>query len=279
MDYGLTLFPTAYSIQPADAAKAAEERGFESIWFPEHTHIPVSRETPWPGGAPLPQEYYDTYDPFIALSMAAAATETIKIATGICLVVERDPIVLAKVVASLDQLSGGRFMLGVGGGWNVEEMRNHGTAFDKRWKVQRERIEAMKAIWTDEKAEYHGEFVDFDPIFSNPKPLQKPHPPIHVGGVAPWNLKRAIRYGNGWMPIHGLLKLEHIQDLRRLAEDAGRDPASIEVTVYGAPRKPALLAAYRDAGVHRVVYAVPPAPRDEVLPKMDAFVEAIGTIG
>ena len=272
MHYGLSMFPTEYSIQPAELARAAEERGFESLWFPEHTHIPVSRETPWPGGADLPQEYCDTYDPFIALAMAAAATSKLKVATGICLVVERDPIVLAKVIASLDQLSGGRFMLGVGGGWNVEEMRNHGTDFKSRWRLQKERIEAMKAIWTNDKAEYHGEFVDFDPIFSNPKPKQEPHPPIHVGGRAPWNLRRTVDYGDGWFPIAALGDpCEHLGELRRLAEEAERDPATIEVSIMGARRDAKILARYRDAGITRVVYTVPPAPADVVLPKLDAF--------
>jgi len=194
MEYGLIIFPTTYAIQPAELAVEAENRGFESLWFPEHTHIPVSRESPWPGGADLPQEYYDTYDLFIALSMAAAATKNLKVGSGICLVIQHDPIVLAKKIATIDQLSGGRFIFGIGGGWNAEEMRNHGTDFKQRWRVLRERIEAMKKIWTEEKAEYHGKFVDFDPIFSWPKPLQKPHPPILIGGAAPWAIHRAVRY-------------------------------------------------------------------------------------
>ncbi|MGI9601133.1 MAG: LLM class F420-dependent oxidoreductase, partial [Acidimicrobiales bacterium] len=191
MLYGTAIFPTDYSMHPADLGRALEERGFESLWVAEHSHIPVERTTPWPGGAELPKMYYDVADPFVALSMAAAVTSTLKLATGICLVVQRDPIQTAKQVASLDLYSGGRFLFGVGGGWNAEEMANHGTEFDGRWKLLRERIEAMKAIWTESAAEYHGEHVDFDPINQWPKPAQKPHPPIHVGGAAPGGARRA----------------------------------------------------------------------------------------
>jgi probable F420-dependent oxidoreductase len=194
---GLTMFPTDYAIHPGELAAAAEERGFESLWFAEHSHIPASRESPWPGGAELPQMYYDVADPFVALSMAAQATTTLKIATGICLVIQRDPIQTAKSVASLDALSGGRFLFGVGGGWNREEMANHGTAFEGRWKLLRERIEAMKAIWTQDPASYEGEHVSFEAIVANPKPAQKPHPPIHVGGAYPGGMRAAGRKRRG----------------------------------------------------------------------------------
>jgi len=192
MHFGLTIFPTEYSISMVDLGRAAEERGFESLWVSEHTHIPVSRKSPWPGGPELPKMYYDTLDPFVALAAAASATSRIKLATGICLIVERDPIHTAKLVTSVDQVSGGRFMLGIGGGWNLEEMENHGTRPESRFKLMRERIEAMKAIWTQDEAEYHGDLVDFDPIFMRPKPIQKPHPPIHVGGGFPGGARRAI---------------------------------------------------------------------------------------
>jgi probable F420-dependent oxidoreductase len=186
MKYGICIFPTEYSMQPAELGQALEARGFESLWVAEHTHIPCSRKTPWPGGAELPKMYYDVYAPLIALAAVAAATKTLKIATGIQLVAQHDPLVLAKEIATLDQISRGRFLFGVGGGWNREELANHyDFPFTRRWKVMRERIEAMKAVWTQEKAAYHGEFVDFDEVFSWPKPLQKPHPPIHVGGAAP----------------------------------------------------------------------------------------------
>ncbi len=185
MDFGVVMFPTDYSMRPGEFARALEERGFESVWFPEHTHIPASRRSPWPGGANLPKEYWSGYDPFVALTIAATATTRLRLGTGICLVIERDPIITAKEVASLDRLSGGRFLFGIGGGWNAEEMENHGTEFKKRWRVLRERVAAMREIWTKEEAEFHGEFVNFDRIWSHPKPAQKPHPPIIMGGDGP----------------------------------------------------------------------------------------------
>src|SRR6266542_2814298 len=200
MKYALTMFPTDDAIRPDELARAAEERGFESLFFPEHTHIPCSRKTPYPAGGDLPREYYRTHDPFVALALAAGATKKIKLATGICLVIERDPIVLTKEVASLDYLSNGRAILGIGAGWNVEEMANHGTEFKSRWQVLRERIEAMKAMWQNEQAEYHGRFVSFDPVFSFPKPVQTPHPPVLLGGHGPKALERVVRYCDGWMP-------------------------------------------------------------------------------
>ena len=203
MKYGVTVFPTDYSIDPASLGKAVEERGFDSLFFPEHTHIPASRRTPWPGGAPLPKEYSHTYDPFIALTAVAMATKKLLLGTGICLVMEHDPIVLAKVIASLDLISGGRVLFGVGGGWNEEEMEDHGTDPRRRFKVMRERIEAMKEIWTKDEAEYHGEFVNFEPLWSWPKPVQKPHPPVYVGGNGEHTLRRVIQYGDAWLPIPG----------------------------------------------------------------------------
>ena len=176
MHIGLTMFPTDYSIQPTDLAMEAEARDFELLWLPEHTHIPTSRKSPWPGGAELPKYYYDTYDPFLSLAAAAAVTKKIKLATGICLVVERDPIHTAKEVSTVDRLSAGRFIFGIGGGWNAEEMANHGTDFATRFKLMRERIEAMKAIWAQSKAKYSGEFVKIDEMMQWPKPIQKPHP-------------------------------------------------------------------------------------------------------
>src|SRR2546421_5527783 len=185
MKYGVAIFPTDYAIRPDQVAREAEQRGFESIFFPEHTNIPTSRRTPFPRGGNLPSEYSHTIDPFVAMTMAAAATKNLKLATGICLVIERDPIVLAKEVASVDLVSNGRLIFGIGGGWNAEEMENHGTTFKSRWKLLRERIEAMKQIWTCEEASYQGEFVRFDPIWSWPKPVQKPHPPILLGSHGP----------------------------------------------------------------------------------------------
>jgi len=280
MEYGVTIFPTEYSISPADLAVAAEERGFDSMWFAEHSHIPVSRKSPWPGGGDLPKMYYDTFDPFVALASAASVTTKIKLATGICLVVQRDPIHTAKEVASLDHLSKGRFLFGIGAGWNAEEMEDHGTDFRRRFKVMRERIEAMKAIWTENEAEYHGEFVNFDATFAMPKPLQKPHPPIHVGGGFPGGAKRAIRYGNGWIPIFGRDDItESLPEFRKMAEEAGRDPTSLEVSIFGCVAKPDVVEKFRDAGVTRCVFGLPPADRDTVLPLLDEYNEVKNRIG
>jgi probable F420-dependent oxidoreductase len=277
MKYGVAMFPTDYSIRPDDLARAAEERGFESVFFPEHTHIPTSRKTPYPAGGELPKEYSHTYDPFVALAMAAAVTKKLKLATGICLVIERDPIVLAKEVASLDLLSGGRVIFGIGGGWNVEEMANHGTAFKTRWKLLRERIEAMKAIWQAEAATYRGDLVSFDPIWSYPKPAQKPHPPILLGGHGPKALDRVVAYCDGWMPIGMRPKSmkEAIDELRKRATAAGRDPRTISVSLFWAPADEAALAEYAGLGVERAIFPLPPAPRDEVLPKLDHYAKFI----
>jgi probable F420-dependent oxidoreductase len=270
MHIGLTIFPTEHSIQPPQLAIEAETRGFESLWLPEHSHIPTSRKSPWPGGPELPKYYYESYDPFVSLGAAAAVTKTIKLATGICLVVERDPIHTAKEVSTVDRLSGGRFIFGIGGGWNAEEMANHGTAFATRFKLMRERIEAMKAIWTQQRAKFAGEFVTFDEMMQWPKPVQKPHPPIIVGGGFPHAAKRAIAYGNGWIPIGGRLNIfEVLPQFRKMAEDAGRGPASLSFDVFGAKPDLDLFKRYADAGVDRVVLGLPSKSRDEVLPLLD----------
>jgi len=277
MKYGIAMFPTDYSIRPDDLARAAEERGFESVFFPEHTHIPTSRKTPYPAGGELPKEYSHTHDPFVALAMAAAVTKKLKLATGICLVIERDPIVLAKEVASLDLLSGGRVIFGIGGGWNVEEMANHGTVFKSRWKLLRERIEAMKAIWQAEAATYRGDMVSFDPIWSYPKPAQKPHPPILLGGHGPKALDRVVAYCDGWMPIGirpSTMKTA-LAELHKRATTAGRNPNSISVSLFWAPADSAILAEYAALGVERAIFPLPPAPRDEVLPQLDSYAKLI----
>ena len=193
MKFGASIFFTDYSISPADLAMALEERGFDSLWAAEHSHIPVPRLTPAPGGGELAKRYYEVMDPFVTLTAAAAATKRLKVGTGVCLVIQRDTIQTAKLVASIDQVSGGRFLFGIGGGWNAEEIENHGTEFATRFKKMREQTEAMKEIWTKEKAEYHGEIVDFTAMMTWPKPVQKPHPPVIVGGAFPWAARRAIR--------------------------------------------------------------------------------------
>ncbi|MCZ6556177.1 MAG: LLM class F420-dependent oxidoreductase, partial [SAR324 cluster bacterium] len=237
MKFGISMFPTDYAIHPAELAKAVEERGFESLFFPEHTHIPSSRISPWPGGPDLPRQYWHAMDPFVAMTAAAMVTEKLKVGPGICLVIERDPISLAKEVASVDHLSGGRVLFGIGGGWNREEMENHGTDYTRRWKLLRERIEAMKTIWKDEEATYHGEFVNFDAIWCWPKPAQRPHPPILVGGDGERTLQRVVRYGDEWMPLARNIPsfAGRIAELQELAAKAGRGP--IPVSMFGTPPK------------------------------------------
>ena len=285
MDFGAMMFSTDYSIRPDDLAKLLEDRGFESMWVPEHSHIPSERRSPWPGGEELPQEYWHTYDPFVALTAAAAATTTLKVGTGICLVIERDPIMMAKEVASVDRLSNGRFIFGIGGGWNREEMGNHGTRFRSRWRLLRERILAMKEIWTQEEAEYHGEFVNFDKMWAYPKPVQRPHPPILMGGDGPTTFDRVVEFCDGWMPISGRpiagapSLQEKIAMLRRQAEDAGRDPASINITTFrgpaGAQPESDAIQRLEAAGVDRVIFGLPSAERDTVLPIIDQCAKLI----
>ncbi len=278
MKFGIVMFPTDYAIDPVTLGRAVEERGFDSLFFPEHTHIPTSRRTPWPGGAELPREYSHTYDLFVALAAVAATTEKLLLGTGICLVVERDPITLAKEVASLDLISGGRVIFGIGAGWNVEEMENHGTDSMTRFRLMRERVIAMKEIWTNDEAEYHGKLVDFDPVWSWPKPVQKPHPPIYVGGDSPHTLKRVIDYGDGWMPIpmRGETPLsERIRKLNEMAEEAGR--GRIPVTVYGTLPRQEVIAHYADIGVDRCIFWLPPASAEEAIPQLDRYAELAGS--
>ena len=276
MKIGITMFSTDYAIPPHELAVEAESRGFESLWFPEHSHIPTSRKSPWPGGPELPKWYYDTYDPFVAMGAAAVVTKTIKLGTGVCLVVQRDPIQTAKLVASLDQVSKGRFLFGIGGGWNAEEMADHGTTdFKGRWKLVRERVEAMKAIWTQDKPEYHGDLVDLPPMLANPKPVQKPYPPVIVGGAFPYGARRAIAYGDGWVP-HGSRPqygdvATFLPEFRKMAREAGRDPATIPVTMFGVPDTLDKLKHYRDIGVDRLVVTVDSAQADVVLPELDRW--------
>lgn len=271
MKFGISIFPTDYAVDMAELAPAAEQLGFESLWVAEHSHIPTNRLSPWPSGDQLPKHYWHTMDPFLALTMAATATKTVRLGTGICLLVQRDPIHTAKEVASLDYVSNGRFIFGIGGGWNREEMEDHGTNFSQRWKLLRERVEAMKAIWMQEVAEYHGEMVDFGPMWSWPKPVQKPHPPVILGGSGPKILERVVRYGDGWMPNRGAV-IERIPELRSLAKAAGREP--IPVTAY--PRASAEeIERFAQAGVERSIYWVPPDGRDAALRKLEELAQLV----
>lgn len=278
MHIGAAMFATDYAIRPDELARELEQRGFESLWLPEHTHIPANRRTPYPAGGDLPQEYWHSHDLFVALTAAAMATTKLRVATGICLIIERDPITTAKEVASLDFLSGGRFIFGIGGGWNAEEMENHGTAYKTRWRLLREQVLAMKEIWTKDEAEFHGEFVNFDKIWSYPKPVQKPHPPILMGGYGATTFDRVVEFCDGWMPIGVRLERvgERIAKLRAQAEQAGRDPQSISVTIFYAKPERAALDELEAAGVERAIFMLPPADRDVVMPLVEKYAELVG---
>ncbi len=274
MKFGASMFFTDYAIAPGELAAALEQRGFDSVWAPEHSHIPLSRRTPFPGGGDLPKKYYDAMDPFVALAAAAATTKTLMLGTGVCLVAQRDPIQTAKLVASIDQVSGGRFLFGIGNGWNQDEMENHGTEFVTRHKRARENIEAMQQIWTRDVAEYHGELVDFGPMNAWPKPVQKPHPPIYVGGAFPYSARRAIRYANGWLPQaarRGSYRqiADMIPEFHRMAEEAGRDPRSIAITVWHSRKDADLIKRYQDLGVERVVFPLESDTADKLMPVID----------
>ncbi len=270
------MFPTDLAIDPVTLAREAEARGFESLWFPEHSHIPTARTTPWggrEGAPPLPEEYWRTHDSFVSLGACAAVTERIKLATGICLVAQRDPIWLAKEVATVDRISNGRFLFGVGYGWNKEELAHHGVAYTDRRAVLRERILAAKALWTEDEASFAGEHVRFDPSWAWPKPVQRPHPPVILGGAAgPRTLADIVEFCDGWMPIagrHGLV--DQIPALHRVCEDAGRDPATIELGQFAARPDPHALTELAEAGITRAVLGLPSRPADEVLPLLDQY--------
>ena len=275
MKIGAVMFFTANSMQPAELGVALEERGFESLWVPEHTHIPTSRKTPYRVGGPLIREYYDIYDPFLALNTAATVTKTLKIGTGVCLIPQRDPIITAKLVASIDRLSNGRFLFGVGNGWNQDEIENHGTVFATRHKLARERIEAMKSFWTEDISEYHGELVNIEPSEIGAKPVQKPYPPIIVGGAFPFAARRAIRYGDGWIPRADRLEEGGvgvvIEKFRALAREHGRDPATLPITIFRVPDDIEKLRYCQSIGVDRVTFTIPAANRDTILPLLDRW--------
>ena len=280
MEIGASIFFTDYSMGPTELAVALEQRGFDSLWVAEHSHMPVTRRFTHPlGEAALTKEYFDVMDPFVTLSAAAAVTTRLKLATAICLVIQRDTIQTAKLVASLDQLSKGRFLFGIGCGWNAEEMEDHGTVYETRTLKMREQIEAMKEIWTKDIAEYHGEIVEFPPLQTWPKPVQKPHPPIIVGGAFRVAARRAIRYGDGILPAAPSAGSgspeEFMPRWRRMAEEASRDPASLSVTLGGAPEDLAVLRRNRDLGVTRMTVRLPPGKADEILPILDRWAKLI----
>jgi probable F420-dependent oxidoreductase len=265
MKLACAVFPTDETVPPQEVAQLAEERGFESLWFPEHTHIPASRATPYPAGGELPSMYWRSLDPFVALTAAAMATTELRIGTGICLVVERDPIITAKEVASLDLISAGRVEFGVGAGWNREEMRNHGTDPRVRMTVMRERVEAIKTIWTESEASYAGEYVNFDRIWSWPKPVQEPHPRVWVGGNGPTVEDRVLAFGDGWMPN----VVDDDDLLRRITALRSRAGHDVPVTINASPRRPERLARYAEAGVERAIFYLPSSGRDEIEQRMD----------
>ena len=267
-EFGVQIFPTDQTIQPIPLAKAVEERGLDSLFFPEHTHIPTARTTPFPGGTDLPEWYWRTHDPFVALTAAAAVTKAIKLGTGICLVIERDPIVLAKECASLDVISEGRLILGIGAGWNVEEMENHGASFKDRWKIVREKVLAMKAIWTQDEAEFHGDFVDFDPLWSWPKPVQKGGPPIWMGANSKWVFDRVAEYCDGWMPIGGSGS-GGMENMAAAMAERGRDMATLDVGLFGAPLDEAQAASRLEQGFTHLVFGLPQSEPSAVLHRLD----------
>ena len=280
MEIGASIFFTDYSMGPTELAVALEQRGFDSLWVAEHSHMPVTRRFTHPlGEAALTKEYFDVMDPFVTLSAAAAVTTRLKLATAICLVIQRDTIQTAKLIASLDQLSKGRFLFGIGCGWNAEEMEDHGTIYETRTLKMREQIEAMKEIGTKDTAEYHGEIIEFPPLQTWPKPAQKPHPPIIVGGAFRVAARRAIRYGDGILPAAPSAGSgspeEFMPRWRQMAEEAGRDPASLSVTLGGAPKDLAVLRRNRDLGVTRMTVRLPPGKADEILPILDRWAKLI----
>ena len=284
MKLGVFSFNTEYTIRADELAIAAEERGFESVWFPEHTHIPASRETAYPGGGPLPKEYIHMSDPFTSAAAAAVVTKKIKIGTGVCLVIEHDPLALAKTVATIDRLSNGRFILGVGAGWNAEEMENHGTPYAKRWKVLEERVKAMKALWTEEEASFHGDWVNFEKVWSYPKPVQKPHPPVIIGTFgSKWGCQRVADYAEGWIPIDGLMTSldDSIADLHARLRENGRKPEDAPISMFDIyETSEDDLKRYADMGcIERAIPRCPTEDKDTVLRWLDRYAEIGRRIG
>ena len=275
--FGVSMFPTEYAMAPPVVAKAVEERGLDSLFFPEHTHIPASRATPFPGGGELPKEYWHAHDPFVALASAAAVTERILLGTGICLIVERDPITTAKEIASLDTISGGRAVIGIGAGWNREEMENHGASYPQRWAITREKVLAMRTIWSEEEAEFHGQHVNFDPIWSHPKPVQAGGPPIWIGANSKWVFDRIAEYADGWMPIGGLGS-GNMERLQAALEAKGRKVEDIALALFGAPPDAERVVGRIGQGFDHVIFGLPAAPADTVLPVLDRYAGVVAEV-
>ena len=274
---GAFYFPTDYGIDVRELAKAMEDRGFESLFFPEHTHIPTSRRSPFPAGGDLPKRYAHTHDPFVACTAAAAATTSLKVGTGICLVPQHDPIVTAKAISSVDYFSNGRLVFGIGGGWNVEEMEHHGATYKTRFAILRENILAMKALWTEEEASFSGKHVQFEPSWSWPKPTQKPHPPILLGGESDYTLKRVVEFCDGWYPRpwQGFDPAEAMTRLKRFADEAGRDMSTLSITTFRTKADAQTLAEYADAGITRALLEIPDVSRDETLRLLDDYAKLL----
>ena len=275
--FGVSIFPTDYSIQPVEIAKEAEARGFQSLFFPEHTHIPTSRNTPFPGGGELPKQYWHSHDPFVALGACAAVTSEIRLGTGICLIIERDPITTAKEIASLDMISNGRTIIGIGAGWNREEMENHGADFKNRWAVVKEKVEAMRAIWTNEEPEYHGKYVDFDPIWSYPKPIQDGGPPIWMGANSKWVFERIADYADGWMPIGGLGS-GNMNRLKEALDSKNRKIEDLTLALFGGPKDRAQIVGRIEQGFDEVIFSLPSEGPDQVLPLLDEYADIVKSV-
>ena len=278
MRLGVMMFPSATAIQPMELAKEVEARGFDTLWFPEHSHIPVSRRTPWggrEGAPPLPDMYWRSHDQFVALTAAAAVTTTLKVGTGITLVAQRDPLWLAKEVASLDMISGGRFIFGVGYGWNLEEMHDHGIDTKRRRALVREKVLACKALWTQDEASFSGEYVNFEPSWSWPKPVQKPHPPIVVGGSpTPLHFRHIVEWADGWMPNEGRYEIsEKWPELLQMATDAGRDPASLSLGIFGIKPDEAHIENMAALGASYAAFGLPSDKAEVILPLLDRYAE------
>ncbi|MBA04569.1 MAG: LLM class F420-dependent oxidoreductase [Gammaproteobacteria bacterium] len=275
--FGVSIFPTDYSIKPVEIAKEAEARGFQSLFFPEHTHIPTNRNTPFPGGGELPKQYWHSHDPFVALGACAAVTSEIRLGTGICLIIERDPITTAKEIASLDMISNGRTIIGIGAGWNREEMENHGADFKNRWQIVKEKVEAMRAIWTNEEPEYHGKYVDFDPIWSYPKPIQNGGPPIWMGANSKWVFERIADYADGWMPIGGLGS-GNMNRLKEALDSKNRKIEDLTLALFGGPKDRAQIVGRIEQGFDEVIFSLPSEGPDQVLPLLDEYADIVKSV-